>query len=388
MTKFLLRTFIKDYEKVTNHDVRQKYGMLGGFVGITCNIVLFLSKFIAGLLTSSIAITADSFNNLSDAGSSIVTLVGFKLAGAPADNEHPFGHGRIEYISGLIVSMVIILVGVELGKGSVEKIINAEDISFSVISLIILIGSILVKLWLGIFNKSLGERINSATMKATAMDSISDVIATSAVVLSILIYKFTGFNIDGYIGILVALFICYTGIQTAKDTLNPLLGEAPEKEFVKEIEDFVVAYQDIVGVHDLIVHNYGPGRRIISLHAEVPSKIDILKIHDTIDIIERDLHKRFDCEAVIHMDPIVVDDEVLNNTFKKVKQVIKSIDSNFSIHDFRMVTGDTHTNLIFDLEVPFNYKITDKDIKQKISDEIKNINSKYELVISIDKTSV
>lgn len=388
MTKFLLRTFIKDYENVTNHDVRQKYGMLGGFVGITCNIVLFLSKFIAGLLTSSIAITADSFNNLSDAGSSIVTLVGFKLAGAPADNEHPFGHGRIEYISGLIVSMVIILVGVELGKGSVEKIINAEDISFSIISLIILIGSILVKLWLGIFNKSLGERINSATMKATAMDSISDVIATSAVVLSILIYKFTGFNIDGYIGILVALFICYTGIQTAKDTLNPLLGEAPEKEFVKEIEDFVVAYPDIVGVHDLIVHNYGPGRRIISLHAEVPSKIDILKIHDTIDIIERDLHKRFDCEAVIHMDPIVVDDEVLNNTFKKVKQVIKSIDSNFSIHDFRMVTGDTHTNLIFDLEVPFNYKITDKDIKQKISDEIKNINSKYELVISIDKTSV
>lgn len=388
MTKFLLRTFIKDYENVTNHDVRQKYGMLGGFVGITCNIVLFLSKFIAGLLTSSIAITADSFNNLSDAGSSIVTLVGFKLAGAPADNEHPFGHGRIEYISGLIVSMVIILVGVELGKGSVEKIINAEDISFSIISLIILIGSILVKLWLGIFNKSLGERINSATMKATAMDSISDVVATSAVVLSILIYKFTGFNIDGYIGILVALFICYTGIQTAKDTLNPLLGEAPEKEFVKEIEDFVVAYPDIVGVHDLIVHNYGPGRRIISLHAEVPSKIDILKIHDTIDIIERDLHKRFDCEAVIHMDPIVVDDEVLNNTFKKVKQVIKSIDGNFSIHDFRMVTGDTHTNLIFDLEVPFNYKITDKDIKQKISDEIKNINSKYELVISIDKTSV
>lgn len=388
MTKFLLRTFIKDYENVTNHDVRQKYGMLGGFVGIACNIVLFLSKFIAGLLTSSIAITADSFNNLSDAGSSIVTLVGFKLAGAPADNEHPFGHGRIEYVSGLIVSMVIILVGVELGKGSVEKIMNAEDISFSIISLIILIASILVKLWLGIFNKSLGERINSATMKATAMDSISDVVATSAVVLSILIYKFTGFNIDGYIGILVALFICYTGIQTAKDTLNPLLGEAPEKEFVKEIEDFVVAYPDIVGVHDLIVHNYGPGRRIISLHAEVPSKIDILKIHDTIDIIEKDLHKRFDCEAVIHMDPIVVDDEVLTNTFKKVKEVVKSIDNNFSMHDFRMVTGDTHTNLIFDLEVPFNYKINDKDIKQKISEEIKKIDNKFELVISIDKTSV
>ncbi len=388
MTKFLLRTFIKDYENVTNHDVRQKYGMLGGFVGIACNIVLFLSKFIAGLLTSSIAITADSFNNLSDAGSSIVTLVGFKLAGAPADNEHPFGHGRIEYISGLIVSMVIILVGVELGKGSIEKIINAEDISFSLISLVILIASILVKLWLGIFNKSLGERINSSTMKATAMDSISDVVATSAVVLSILIYKFTGFNIDGYIGILVALFICYTGIQTAKDTLSPLLGEAPEKEFVKEIENFVVAYPDIVGVHDLIVHNYGPGRRIISLHAEVPSKIDILKIHDTIDIIERDLHKRFDCEAVIHMDPIVVDDEVLNKTFKRVKEVVKSIDNNFSMHDFRMVTGDTHTNLIFDLEVPFNYKINDKEIKQKISDEIKKIDNKYELVISIDKTSV
>ena len=284
--------------------------------------------------------------------------------------------------------MVIILVGVELGKGSIEKIINAEDISFSLISLVILIASILVKLWLGIFNKSLGERINSSTMKATAMDSISDVVATSAVVLSILIYKFTGFNIDGYIGILVALFICYTGIQTAKDTLSPLLGEAPEKEFVKEIENFVVAYPDIVGVHDLIVHNYGPGRRIISLHAEVPSKIDILKIHDTIDIIERDLHKRFDCEAVIHMDPIVVDDEVLNKTFKRVKEVVKSIDNNFSMHDFRMVTGDTHTNLIFDLEVPFNYKINDKEIKQKISDEIKKIDNKYELVISIDKTSV
>lgn len=388
MTKLLLKIFVKDYDNVENHIVRQHYGMLGGFVGIFCNIILFLSKFIAGLLTASIAIIADSFNNLSDAGSSIITLVGFKLSGAPADNKHPFGHGRIEYISGFIVSMIIILVGVELGKTSVGKIINVGNISFNIISLIILIVSILIKLWLGLFNKTLGEKINSSTMKANAMDSISDVISTIAVIISMLVYKFTGFNIDGYIGVLVALFICYTGIQTARDTLNPLLGEAPEKEFVEEIENFVLKYPNIVGVHDLIVHNYGPGRRIISLHAEVPSKIDILKIHDTIDNIERALHKRFDCEAVIHMDPIVVDDEMLKDTLTKVKQAVKSINSQFSMHDFRMVKGDTHTNLIFDIEVPFNTKMQDKEIEDILENKIKQIDNKYELIVNIDKSII
>lgn len=388
MTNILLKLFIKDYKQTNNPKVRQKYGMLGGAVGIICNILLFLSKFIAGLLTSSISITADSFNNLSDAGSSIVTLVGFKLAGAPADNEHPFGHGRIEYISGLIVSMVIMLVGLELVKTSVEKIINADDITFSTISLIILLASILVKLWLGLFNKNLGKRINSATMKATAMDSISDVVATSSVVIGMLFYKFTGYNIDGFIGILVALFIIYTGIQTAKDTLNPLLGEAPDKEFVHEVENFVLQFPNIVGVHDLIVHNYGPGRRIISLHAEVPSKIDILKIHDIIDNIERKLNVKFDCESVIHMDPIIIDDKILTEVSNKVKNAINELDEQLSIHDFRMVSGDTHTNLIFDLVIPFKHNLSDKEIIRQVRKKIKEIDNKYEIVINIDKRTI
>lgn len=388
MTKLLLKLFVTNYKDVKNYKVRQKYGMLGGIVGIVCNLLLFISKFVAGLLTSSISITADSFNNLSDAGSSIVTLVGFKLAGAPADNEHPFGHGRIEYIAGLIVSMIIILVGFELGKTAVEKIISAEQISFNVVSLVILIGSILVKLWLGLFNKTLGQKINSATMKATAMDSISDVIATSSVVLGFVIYKITGFNIDGYIGVLVALFIIYTGIQTAKDTLNPLLGEAPDKEYVKEIEDFVLKFPDIVGVHDLIVHNYGPGRRIISLHAEVPSKIEILKIHDTIDNIERQLNRKFDCESVIHMDPIVLDNELITETYDKIKEAVNKLDEKLSIHDFRMVTGDTHTNLIFDLVIPYGYHMSDKEVCIKLKNEIIKIDTKYRMVVNIDKTSI
>lgn len=388
MTKLLLRLFIKEYENVKDDNIRQKCGILAGCIGIICNIMLFLAKFIAGILTSSIAITADSFNNLSDAGSSVVTLIGFKLSSMPADKEHPFGHGRIEYISGLIVSMLIIFVGFQLAITSIEKIITVTDIYFDVISLLILIVSVLVKIWLWIFNKNVGKMIDSTAMKATAMDNISDVIATSAVVVSILVYKFTGLNVDGYIGVLVALFICYTGVQTAKETLNPLLGNAPKKEFVQEIEQVVLSYPYIIGIHDLIVHNYGHHKTIISLHAEVSSKIDIIKIHDIVDTIEQDLNNRFDCETVIHMDPIIVDDKVVVQTLNRVKGIVKSIDSQFSIHDFRMVKGDTHTNLIFDIVVPYNHNMSDRQIIEEIENKIRQLDSKYKMTIRIDKSLV
>lgn len=385
MTTFLIRLFIKDYENVKNHQVRQRYGELGGAVGIVCNLVLFAAKFFAGLLTSSIAITADAFNNLSDAGSSIVTLVGFRMAGKPADDQHPFGHGRIEYIAGLLVSIIILLMGIELGKSSAEKIMHPETMDFSWISFFILLASICVKLWMGLFNRKLGHIIDSAAMRATAMDSISDVVATCSVVLGMLITKWTGYNVDGYSGILVALFICYTGITTIRDTLNPLLGQPPEQSFVDSIEQKVLSHSDIVGVHDLIVHNYGPGRSIVSLHAEVPCHADILQIHDTIDCIERELKKEFNCEAVIHMDPIVTDDVVTNETKEKVVGLVQAIDANLKIHDFRMVKGPTHTNLIFDVVVPHQFRLNDQELRSVIEREVKTLDTSYELVMNVDK---
>lgn len=269
MTKLLIRLFIKDYAQVEDHKVRQKYGLLSGLVGIACNLVLFIAKFMAGILTGAISITADAFNNLSDAGSSIITLVGFKMSGKPADDRHPFGHGRIEYICSLIVSIAIILMGIELVQSSVDKIITPQPVEFNVISLIILLISIGMKLWMGLFNRKIGKTIDSAVLKATAMDSISDVVATSAVLLGLIVSSIAQVFIDGYVGVLVALFILYTGITTAKDTMNLLLGEAPDAEFVHKIEQEVLSYEGVVGIHDLIIHNYGPGRSVISLHAEV-----------------------------------------------------------------------------------------------------------------------
>lgn len=388
MTKLLIKLFVRNSSQIQDHAVRERYGLLGGLVGIVCNLILFAAKSIVGVLTSSVSITADAFNNLSDAGSSIVTLVGFKMSGKPADDKHPFGHGRIEYVSGLMVSMAILLMGAELVRTSFDKIIHPEANEFSVFTVIILAASIGVKLWMGLFNRKLGKIINSATLKATAMDSISDVVATSTVLLGIVISTLTGTSIDGYAGMGVALFILYTGFMTAKETLNLLLGEAPNAEFVRKIEKEVLSYEDVVGVHDLIVHNYGPGRSVVSLHAEVPCHIDILKIHDTIDNIERDIKKKFECECVIHMDPIATDDQVINSVHEKVAVLVKLIDPSVTIHDFRMVAGPSHTNLIFDVVVPHKFRLSDKQVVEAVRSAVKTLDENYEVVINVDKTYV
>lgn len=388
MTKLLVKLFIKDSNDTENPVVRYRYGTFGGIIGIFLNICLFTGKFIAGLITSSIAITADAFNNLSDAGSSIITLVGFKMASKPADNEHPFGHGRFEYISGFIISMIIVLMGFEIGKTSVGKIIHPVGVTFSTISIVILVVSVIVKLWMCFFNRKLGKLINSQTMIATSMDSLSDVLATTAVITGVLISKFFKINIDGYLGIAVALFILYTGLSAAKGMLDQLLGEAPDKQFIKDIKDFVMSYNEIVGVHDVIIHNYGPSRCIISLHAEVPCEMDIMDIHDVIDIIEAELNNKFCCSSVIHMDPIAINDEFTIETAYQIIKILADIDSNISMHDFRMVNGNTHTNLIFDVVVPFKFRISDDDLKEIICLKVKNIDEKYNAVINIDKESI
>lgn len=388
MTKLLAKLFIKNYEDVNNPEIRRKYGILGGLTGIFLNICLFIGKFIAGIVTSSIAITADAFNNLSDAGSSIIAIVGFKMAGKPADNEHPFGHGRFEYISAFAISMIIILMGFELGKTSIGKIINPSDFKFTWVAVAVLFISILVKLWMCLFNTKLGGMINSTTMKATAMDSLSDVLATSAVVIGIFISRFSGLNIDGYLGVVVAGFIFYTGIATSKETLNQLLGEAPDKEFIEEIKETVLAHDEVIGIHDIIVHNYGAGQCIISLHAEVPCEMDILVIHDVIDLIEIELKNKFTCSAVIHMDPIATNDEKTLIAAQNIVSILKSIDAQISMHDFRMVNGETHTNVIFDVVIPFNFKLTDSQLLKIIKGKIYDLNSCYNAVIEIDKEPV
>lgn len=386
MTTFLIRLFIKDYQQIQDPNIRQKYGILGSCVGICCNIFLFLAKLMAGILTSSISILADAFNNLSDAGSSIVTLLGFKIAGLPADANHPFGHGRAEYISGFIVSLVIMLMGFELGKSSFEKILHPQIITFHWLSLFILLLSIAVKLWMALFNRTLGKKINSAAMQATSLDSLSDMIATLAVTIGMLIHHYFHLNIDGYIGLLVALFIIYTGFMTAKDTLNLLMGQNPDPDFVNQIQTKVLQYPEIVGIHDLIVHNYGPGKSIISLHAEVPCQADILKIHDVIDTIERELKLTFHCEAVIHIDPIATNDKKTNEVKNRVEQLIKVIDPCLEMHDFRMVPGDTRTNLIFDVVVPHKFRLNDQEVLDTIAKAVKVIDEAYEVTINIDKS--
>ncbi len=388
MITLLSKLFIHDYENVKSPHVRQAYGILCGCVGIGLNVLLFLGKFIAGTISNSIAITADAFNNLSDAGSSFITLIGFKLAGQKPDPDHPFGHGRIEYLSGLIVAFAILLMGVELIKNSFDKILHPQDTQGSLLVVLILVVSILVKLYMSYYNHKIGKRIDSVAMHATALDSRSDTASTLLVLLSILISEGTGYQIDGYCGLLVGAFICYSGIGAAKDTINPLLGQAPEKSFVDEIERIVMSYDMVLGIHDLVVHNYGPGRIMISLHAEVSSKGNILEIHDTIDQIETVLREELNCEAVIHMDPIVTDDEQMNTLKEQLSRIIISIDEELHFHDFRMVKGPTHTNLIFDVLVPYHFKLTDDELKKEITQELQKISPTYFTVIQIDHTYI
>lgn len=387
MISILAKIFIKDYGNTTAPKVRQAYGMLCGAVGIALNFFLFLIKAAAGWISGSIAITADAFNNLSDAGSSVITLVGFKMAGQKPDSDHPFGHGRIEYISGLLVSVIILLMGAELLKSSLDKIIHPEPINSNLLILVILAVSICVKLYMFFYNRMVGQKINSATMLAASKDSISDSVSTLAVLITTLLAFFTDIHIDGWCGILVALFVIWTGIGAMKDTVSPLLGQPPEEEFVKQIESIIMEYKEkgVLGLHDLVVHNYGPGRVMLSVHVEVPSSGDILVLHDMIDLIEHRLANELNCSAVIHMDPVCVDDEMTNEAKGKVAAIVEKMEGDVKFHDFRIVHGPTHVNLIFDVVVPFNYSMSDSEVVSYIQDKVRRLEGNYFAVIDVDK---
>lgn len=385
MLTILEKWFIKDKDNVQSPVVRHAYGMLCSIMGILFNILLFGLKLFAGFISNSIAIMADAINNLSDAGSSIITLIGFKLAAQKPDSDHPFGHGRMEYLSGLFVAVIIILMGVELVQTSFQKIFHPEELSFSPVIVIILVISIMVKCYMAYYNRKVGKKIDSAAMLATSTDSLSDTLSTFVVLLATLVNYFTQLSIDGYCGVFVGLFIIFAGINAAKDTVNPLLGMAPDPEFVKQIETLVMSDDLIIGIHDLIVHNYGPGRTLISLHAEVPANGDLLQIHDTIDLLEHRLRNELMCQAVIHMDPVCIHDQLTNELKQVVLDILNDIDPVLTMHDFRIVTGPTHTNLIFDVVAPYRYKYTDAELNKLICSKITEYNNSYFAVIDIDK---
>lgn len=385
MITFLASLFIKDSKNYKEPSVRQAYGVLSGAVGIGLNILLFFGKWLAGTISGSIAITADAFNNLSDAGSSIITLIGFRLSGQEPDPEHPFGHGRMEYISGLLVSVAILVMGFELIGSSIGKLRSPEPIESSALVFGILIASILVKLYMFFYNHSLSKKIESAAMKTTSVDSLSDTVATTLVLIATLISKYTGLLLDGWFGILVGLFILYTGGSTLKETIDLLLGQPPKQEFIDEVKEIVLGHSMVHGVHDLIVHDYGPGRVMISLHAEVDVNGDIQDIHEQIDHIEHELQEKLHCSATIHMDPIVTDDKEVLAMKAKVEEMVHFLDESFSMHDFRMVKGSTRTNLIFDVEVPRKTSYTDNEIVNWLKERIHELpGSKYFAVIQID----
>lgn len=387
LSKFLVNTFIKDNNNTKEKKVRNKFGVLGGAVGIVVNLILVAIKVSVGLITGSIAITADGFNNLSDAASSIITIAGFKLSNMPADKEHPFGHGRIEYISSLIVSFLVILVGLEFVKSSAIRIFNPSKVDFEIIPFILLIVSILLKLWLAGFNRYIGNKIDSKALKAAAVDSLGDVFASTCVSISFLASKFTNFPIDGYVGVVVALIIVYSGVSLVKETLNPLLGEAPDPELVKELESLILSYPHITGIHDLIIHNYGPGRCMASVHAEIPSDMDIMEIHNIIDKAEREISQKLELYLVIHMDPICLSDDEIKVAYTEVSKIIKYNPLIKSMHDFRIVGEGDEKNLIFDVVVDSENlkKIMDEQaLKNDIIEAIKELHPEYNCIITID----
>ena len=388
MIEFLARVFIRHRDTLSPSALRQAYGQLCGAVGIGLNLLLFVGKLFAGTISGSIAITADAFNNLSDAGSSVVTLLGFRLAGRKPDPEHPFGHGRMEYISGLAVAGLILLMGVELGKSSLKKILSPEEIVSSPLVLAILAVSVAVKLYMFYYNRSIGKKIKSAAMSATATDSLSDAVSTTAVLMATLVGQLTGLNIDGWVGLLVALFILFSAYKAAKETLSPLLGQTPDPEFVEHIEQIVLSYPEVLNIHDLIVHDYGPGRMMISLHAEVSADGDLLQLHDVIDNAEHRLKKELGCMAVIHMDPIITNDAHTDALRMAVAEKVKSIDPRLTIHDFRTVPGSTHTNLIFDVVVPYDVKLTADEVRRRIGALVKELDENYFAVVQVDNSYV
>lgn len=387
ITDYLIKTFVKDNERVDNIKVRNTYGNLAGAIGIIVNVLLFAIKLSVGLLAGSVAVMADAFNNLSDAASSIITIIGFKMANKPADAEHPFGHGRIEYISALIVSFLVMLVGLQFVKSSLERITNPATVKFEVIPFLLLLVSIFFKLWLSKFNKNIGHRINSSALKAAATDALGDVFTSSTVVISFLLAKFTQFPLDGYIGVFVACAIIYSGYGLIKETLNPLLGEAPDPVLVSNISDMVMSYDNINGIHDLVVHNYGPGRIMASIHAEIPSDIDVMTIHHIIDTAEREISKKLNIYLVIHMDPICVDTEEIVDARKVVEDVLKTYPSVKSLHDFRVVGENDIKNLIFDIVVnpqDLNDCFTKEKLAQFIERDIKKLHPQFNCVITVD----
>ena len=387
MISLFARIFLGSKQR-TAAEERQAYGVLCGAVGIGLNILLFLGKFLAGTLAHSIAITADAFNNLSDAGSSLVTLLGFRLAGQAPDKDHPFGHGRIEYLSGLAVAMLILLMAFELFKSSLDKILHPAPVDSSPLVLVILCASIGVKLYMALYNRTLGRKLDSPAMLATSADSLSDCVSTFAVLLATLIGQFTGLMIDGWVGLVVALFILWSGINAAKDTIDPLLGVPPTEEFVNQIYELVMSYDSIVGIHDLIVHDYGPGRRMISLHAEVPADRDIMTIHDEIDNAEQELRRQLDCAAVIHMDPLEVNDALTTSVRRQVLELVHTVDANISIHDFRMVSGPTHTNVIFDATVPHQFHLSDSEVSEAIQKAVRSMEGNYFAVVTVERSYI
>lgn len=386
MYSLLVRLFIKNRGDIQNPAVRRRYGELAGALGIFLNLLLFAGKYVAGSLSGSVSVIADAFNNLSDAASSFVTLLGFKLSGKKADDGHPFGHGRIEYISGLMVSFAIFIMGFELLKTSMSKIITPQPVESGLLPLLVLAGSILIKLYMAYYNRAVGKKINSVSMTAAALDSLSDTISTGVVLIALIVMRFTGINADPYCGVLVSLFILYSGYKAAGETLSPLLGKAPDPDLVRKIHDMVMAHEGVVGVHDLMVHDYGPGNMVISLHAEVPGDGDIFALHDTIDLAERELSEKLGCTAVIHMDPIETDDTEIDKMRHALSDLVAGIDRALTIHDLRMVKGPTHTNLIFDVVVPRGFYLSDARLRELIGNLVSASMENCFAVVTVDKS--
>ena len=385
MSELLCRWFIKNHQNVTDPTVRRKHGTMVSIVGILLNLLLCAGKLVAGILTGAVSMTADAINNLSDAGSQIISLISFKLSSKPADRDHPFGHARIEYVASMAISFLILIIGFELLKSSVTKIFTPEETKFSFISIIILAVSIVVKLWLCLFNRKIAKKIDSGVMRATAADSLSDAVATAAVLVSALILHFFHVDVDAFVGIAVAIFIMIAGIKILNEAKNLIIGEAPDEDIVKSIRDLVKEYPEALGIHDLVVHNYGAGAIIVSLHIEVDGSVDVFQTHDTIDNIEKRLNEELGIRATIHMDPIVTGDEEVSSTRAWVVEAIAEIDPAWHIHDFRFVRGETHTNLIFDVVVPFECRHTPKEIAAMVEENIQSKNPTYFTVITVDR---
>ncbi len=389
MTEFLIRHFVKDYNETEKISVRTAYGVLASIVGILCNVFLFAAKFVIGLVVHSVSVTADAFNNLSDAGSSIISFVGVKMAEKPADKDHPFGHGRIEYIAALVVSFLVLEVGFTFLKDSIGRIRTPESLNFQAVSVAVLILSVAVKLWLGLFNRKLGEKIDSKVMMAVFTDSMGDVITTSATILSLIFFAATGINIDGFVGAGVALVVMWAGVGIARDTLEPLIGQAIDPEVYGQIKQFVESYDGIEGTHDLIVHNYGPGRSMASIHAEVPNDVDIERSHEIIDRIERGAAKELGLFLVIHMDPVETKDENVLAVREDAVEFLKELDPACTLHDFRVVHGEKQINLIFDMVVPIDYNDEKKEeLKKQLAERLKKKDARYECVITVESDFV